>query len=126
MAEEKDLAELMKEFVAALMTYLRQRGQEFITDLTLKPLKKIAGRLAVLVVALTFCALGAVFLGFFMVQGFSWLFGGSTIWGYLCSAVVVLVLALVLFMVMGHAGPGKEVAKDGREKLGRRSDDHDQ
>jgi hypothetical protein len=126
MAEEKDLAELVKEFVAALMTYLRQRGQEFITDLTLKPLRKIAPKLVLLAVALTLFILGAVYLGAFMVMGLSWLCGGNPIWGHLCAAVIVLAIGLGLLMLMGKDKPAKEVGQDGREKLGQRDDRHDQ
>jgi len=124
MAEDKDLADLMKEFVAALMTYLRQRGQEFITDLTLKPLRKIAGKLVLLTIALTLFIVGAVFLGIFMVLGFSWLCGGSYTWGYLCAGLLVLAIALIVLMVMGRAGESKKEEKRERGELERRSEGH--
>ena len=41
MAEDKNLSELMKEFVATLMTYLKQRGAEFVTAVTVEPLRSM-------------------------------------------------------------------------------------
>lgn len=116
MAEGKDLAELVREFVAALMAYLRQRGQEFITELTLKPLRKIAPKLVLLAVALTLFILGVVYLGAFMVMGLSWLCGGNPIWGHLCAAIIVLALGFGLLWLMGRDRPRKEVGSDGREE----------
>lgn len=117
MADEKTVSELMKDFVATLMVYLKQRGAEFVTAVTVEPLKKFAGKVALGCAGLTLLLLGLVFLGLFMVQGFAALFGGSYLWGYLASAVLVILLGVILMMVMARSG--KEVAsKDAKPAAG--------
>ena len=117
MADEKTVAEVMKEFITTLMTYLKQRGAEFVTAVTVEPLKKFAGKAALGCVGLTLIVLGLVFLGIFMVQGFAVLFGGSYVWAYLASALLTMLIGAILMLVMARGG--KEVAStDDKPKAG--------
>jgi len=118
MAEDKNVSELMKEFVATLMTYLKQRGVEFVTAVTVEPLKKFAGKAALGCAGLTLVLLGLIFLGLFMVQGFASLFGGSYLWGYLASAVLVMLIGAILMLVMARGGKEEVASKDDKPKDG--------
>lgn len=104
MAEEKDLSQLVKEFLAELMAYLRQSGAELVSHILVDPLRKLAGKAALLAVATTLLISGAIFLAQFMVLGFAWLFGGNLVWGYLAAAVLVIALAVILLVLVGRSG----------------------
>lgn len=110
MVEEKSISELTKEFVAELMLYLRQRGKETVTHVVVEPLQKAGLKIALLLVAAAMAILAMVFLGIFMVYGFATLFYGSLMWGYLASAVLILIVAGALLLVMSRVG--KEERKD--------------
>lgn len=118
MAEEKNASELMREFVATLMTYLKQQGAQFVTAVTVEPLKKFAGKAAIGCAGLTLLVLGLIFLGMFMVHGFAALFGGSYLWGYLASAVLVMIVGVLLMMIMARSGKGEVAGKDGKPRDG--------
>jgi uncharacterized membrane protein len=104
MADDKSISELMKEFVEELMLYLRQRGRESVSYVVVEPLSTAGIKVAMILVAAALMIIGAVFLGNFMVLGFAALCGGSALWGYLCSAVLVMVLAVVVLLVMSRVG----------------------
>ena len=114
MPEQRDLSEAMKEFVATLMTYLKQRGAEFVTATVVDPVRKLAVKLGFGCAGLTLVILGLVFLGICLVQYFGWLFG-NMIYGYLSAGVLMLLLAGVLLWLMGRSGK-EEAKKRGRDK----------
>lgn len=122
MVEEKTVSELMKEFVAELMLYLRQRGKETVTHVVVEPLTKAGLKIALLLVAAAMGVLAVVFLGIFMVYGFATVFGGSLMWGYLASAVLILIVAAVLMVVMSQVG--KEERKHGKQNGDARGNGH--
>lgn len=117
MAAEKDLSELIKEFVAELMTYVRQRGKETVTEVVVQPLTMAGIKIGLIIAAAALMVLAAVFLGIFMVIGFATLFGGSYLWGYLCSGVLVMVLAAIVLLIMSRLG--KEEKSDKEDGDGR-------
>jgi high-affinity Fe2+/Pb2+ permease len=100
MAEDREVAVVMKEFVGALMTYLRQQGAEFMTG-------------ALMFAAVVAIVIGLVFFSNFMVLGFARLFD-ALYWGYLSAAVIMFIIGLVLFKVM-RGGKAEEEARHGKE-----------
>ena len=122
MVEEKTVSELMKEFVEELMLYLRQRGKETVTHVVVEPVQKAGIKIALLLVAAALMVIGAVFLGNFIVLGFTELFGGSYLWGYLSAAVLVMILAGVLVLVMSRVG--KQESNHGNQEADHRGNGH--
>lgn len=115
MAEEREVSEMMKEFVHALMTYTKQRGAEMVQAVVVEPLKKMAAKIGLGCAGMTFVSLGIVFLGLFMVHGFARLFGADYVYGYLASAILVLILGALLLWLMGRSGnDAEEAKKDGK------------
>jgi len=121
MAEDKTVPELMREFVAELMLYLRQRGREAVTHVVVEPLQQAGIKVALLLVATALAIIGLVFLGNFMVLYFAWLCGGL-LWGYLVSAALVMILAAALVLVMSLVG--KEERTDGKAEGAAGDDGH--
>lgn len=108
MAEEREVAVVMREFVGALMTYLRQQGVDFVTGAVVAPLQKAAAKVALMFAAVVAVVIGLVFFSNFMVLGFAKLFN-ALYWGYLSAAVIMFIIGLILFKVMsgGKAEEGK-------------------
>lgn len=113
MAEDREVAVVMKEFVGALMTYLRQQGAEFMTGAVVTPLQKAAAKVALMFAAVVAIVIGLVFFSNFMVLGFARLFD-ALYWGYLSAAVIMFIIGLVLFKVM-RGGKAEEEARHGKE-----------
>ncbi|MEN6305925.1 MAG: hypothetical protein ABFD96_24580 [Armatimonadia bacterium] len=113
MAEEREVSVVMKEFVGALMTYLRQQGAEFVTAAVVRPLQKAAVKVALMFAAVVAIVIGLVFFSNFMVLGFAKLFN-ALYWGYLSAAVIMFIVALILFKVMS-GGKAEEDAKHGKD-----------
>ena len=117
MAEQHEVSELTKQFLHALMLYLKQRGAELTTAILVDPLRKMAGKIGLGCAGITFVCLGVVFLGMFMVHGFARLLGGDYVYGFLASAAVVLILGALSFWLMSRAGKG-EAKKRGKDSGG--------
>jgi len=111
MAEPHDIPEMMKEFVSALMTYLKQRGAEVVSAVVVDPLRKMAVKVGLGCAGMVFISLGVVFLGLFMVQGFARLFYNDILYGYLASAILILIVGAALLWLMSRSGK-EEVKKD--------------
>lgn len=122
MAEEREVSELMKEFVHALTTFVKQRGAEMFSAIVVDPLKKMAGKIGLGCAGITFVSLGIVFLGMFMVHGFARLFNDDYVYGYLCSTFLMLILGAILLWAMSRGGKEEEAKRD--DKSGDRTKDH--
>ncbi|MHB8997275.1 MAG: hypothetical protein ACYC63_18670 [Armatimonadota bacterium] len=112
MAEPHDIPEMMKEFVSALMTYLKQRGAEFVSAVVVDPLRKMALKVGLGCAGMVFVSLGVIFLGLFMVHGFARLFYNDILYGYLASAILILIVGAVLLWLMSRSGKEEEKKDD--------------
>lgn len=113
MAEEREVSVVMREFVNALMAYVRQQGAEFVTAAVVKPLQKAAAKIALLFAAVVAIVIGLVFFSNFMVLGLAELLGALWL-GYLATAIIMFIVAVILFKVMS-GGKAEEDGKHGKD-----------
>lgn len=129
MTDDKSLSELMKTFVEELIWYLKRRGRDTVAYILIQPLQQAGAKLVLLLAATALIILGAVFLGMFAVLGFTYLFGGSYLMGYLCAGVLVLIIAAAVLLASsrreGSEPQGKEATHDDHAGGGTRKTDHD-
>lgn len=119
MAEQHEVSQATKELIGTTMTYLKQRGAEFVTGVVVEPLQRAAGKIVMLLLAATLGIIAMVFLSNFIVLGLADLFG-SLVWGYLGATVVILIIAVILLKIMSSGGKAEERGKHGQRRNGDR------
>lgn len=116
MVDNQELTALLKEFLATLAAYLRQRGAEAVTAVVVEPVRKAALKLGLGCAGATLLCLGLVFLGIFAVGGLAWLCGGNYLLGYLAAALLALGFGALLLWLMGRRP--REVHRRGEDTSG--------
>jgi hypothetical protein len=99
--EDKDLAQLAREFVEALALYLRQQGRDFAAQVVTGPLRRAGRYLLALTVVATLLALGMTFAGIGAVMGLAQALGSFAAAFALVSVVLVLAAGVVYWASAG-------------------------
>lgn len=75
--EDKDLTQLVREFVETLVLYLRQQGRELVTEVTAKPLRQVGAHFLLLIAVASMLGLGIALAGIGAALGLRELLGSS-------------------------------------------------
>lgn len=110
--EEKDLTQLVREFVEALGLYLKQQGRELVTEVTMKPLRQAGLYLLLLTAVSSMLALGIVFVGLGAALGLTEALNSSAA-AFGLMGVVILLAAFVTYRLWVSRGQ-----TEGKEKSG--------
>jgi hypothetical protein len=113
--EDKDLAQLVREFVEALGLYLKQQGRDLVTEITMKPLRRAGAYLLALTAVTCLLALGIVFVGVGAAMGLTQALGSSAA-AFGLMGVVLLLGAFVTYRLAvarkGRKGDGEDVSSE--------------
>ena len=111
MAEEKDVSQLVREFLSALWLYLRQQTAEFIRKATIVPLREAALKAAFLALTAGLMLVAAVFLGIGIMMGLANLLGSSMA-AFLAAGALLIAVGVVIVLILFRPWQGKAKKKD--------------
>lgn len=115
--EEKDLPQLVREFVEALVLYMRQQGREWVTAVTMPPLRRAGTYLLILTAVGALLVLGIIFAGLGAVLGFAQVLGSLSA-AYGLIGMVLLIAAFVVYRLGVSAKDQKGTGDNGVDKTG--------
>ncbi|NPV47351.1 MAG: hypothetical protein HPY69_10355 [Armatimonadetes bacterium] len=94
--EDKDLTQLVREFVETLLLYLRQQGRDLVTEVTTRPLRRAGAYVLLLAAVSSMLTLGIALVGIGAALGLRELTGSSAA-GFGLMGLVMLLAAFVTY-----------------------------